>query len=217
MPSPAPTHATLSSPPRTSRNVPADDNSDNNHDDYNQQIIKTFGYNPNDINSIIDFVDKNIDRNEIIDWYSDQENYSKLQVVSPAHGHKKIDLHNKLVATLGRLGIKWGTRQIKDKLYHIDMAFRKAAGLWRVGLTGRNNKSAKAEQLLVCPYFDKLSRVLSTSAAENPPPFRVSGRRGQDIIQDDDVHVVGEDDEEVIENHFAVVEDELEENIGGRA
>ncbi|KAF9546132.1 hypothetical protein EC957_010118 [Mortierella hygrophila] len=253
MPSPAPTHVTLSSSTRASRkrqlvDVPADDNSDKNHNNYIKQIIKTFGYNPNDINSIIAFVDKNIDHsllndndsgsgkkkgkgkiairgfsvnsfwlkpgiNELIDWYSDQENYSKLQVVTPRHSHKKIDLRNELLVIVGRLGVKWSAKQITAKIYHTDLAFRKAVGLWRVGLKGRNNKSAKAEQLLVCPYFDKLSRVLSKSAAKNPPPFRLSGRRGQDIIQDDDAHVVGEDGEEVIEN--PVVEDELEENTSG--
>ncbi|KAG0281038.1 hypothetical protein BGZ95_007238 [Linnemannia exigua] len=250
MPSPAPTHASPSSSSRTSRkrqlsDVPADDNSDNNHDDNSQQIIETFGYNPNDINSIIDFVDKNIDHsllnnndskkkegkgkrakrgfhansfwlkagmNEFIDWYSGQENYSKLQVVAPLHGHKKTDVHNELVAILGRLGIKWNAEQAKSNIYNTDTAFRKAAGLWRVGLTGRNDKSAKAEQLLVCPYFDKLSRVMSESAAKNPPPFRESGCRGQDNFQDNDVHVVGEVGDEVNESHLSVVEDELEEN-----
>ncbi|KAK3827379.1 MAG: hypothetical protein J3R72DRAFT_490358 [Linnemannia gamsii] len=249
MPSPAPTHANPSSSPSSSRkrqlsDVPADDNSDNNYDDNSQQIIEAFGYNPNNIDSIIDFINKNIDHSllnnndskkkegrgkrakrglstnsfwlkagmdHFIDWYSDQENYNKLQVVAPAHGHKKTDVHNELVAFLGRQGVKWNAEQVKSNIYNTDVAFRKAAGLWRVGLTGRNDRSAKAEQLLVCPYFDKLSGVMSESAAKNPPPFRESGCRGQDIIQDDDVYVVGEDGNEVNENHSTVVEDELEE------
>jgi hypothetical protein len=53
---------------------------------------------------------------------------------------------------------------------------------------------------------------MSESATKNTPPFRESGCRGQDIIQDDDVHVVDEDGEKVNDNHFTVVEDELEEN-----
>lgn len=150
--------------------------------------------------------------NEFINWYTDQENYSKLQVVAPVHGRKKTDVYNELVAFLGRRGIKWTAEQAKSNIYNTDTAFRKAAGLWRVGLTGRNDKSAKAEQLLVCPYFDKLNGVMSESAAKNPPPFRESGCRGQDIIQDDDDHVVNEDGDEVNENHFTVVEDESEEN-----
>ncbi|KAG9063351.1 hypothetical protein KI688_004233 [Linnemannia hyalina] len=149
--------------------------------------------------------------NEFIDWYSDEGNYSKLQVIASLHGHKETDVHNELVTTLG-LGTKWNTEQAKSNIYNTDTAFRKAAGLWRVGLTGRNDKSAKVEQLLVCPYFDKLSRVVPESAAKNPPPFRESGCRGQDTIQDDDIYVVGEDGEEVNDTHFTVIEDELEEN-----
>ncbi|KAG0365575.1 hypothetical protein BGX24_004051, partial [Mortierella sp. AD032] len=61
MPPPALSRAIISSPPpshqkRQLSDVPSHDNSDNNNDhDYSQQIIKTFDYNPDDINSIIDF------------------------------------------------------------------------------------------------------------------------------------------------------------------
>ncbi|KAF8944789.1 hypothetical protein BGZ47_003683 [Haplosporangium gracile] len=244
MPAPAPTHSNPPSSPPSSRkrqlsDVPADNNS--------HQIIDTYGYNPNSIDSIIDFINKNIDHSllnnndskkkegrgkrakrglntnsfwlkagmdHFVDWYSDQENYNKLQVVAPTYGHKKTDVHNEIVAFLGRLGVKWNAEQAKSDIYNTDVAFRKAAGLWQVGLTGRIDRSAKAEQLLVCPYFDKLSEVMSESAAKNPPPFRESGCRGQDIIQAGDVHVVGEDGEdgdEFDENHFTIVEDESEE------
>ncbi|KAF9407160.1 hypothetical protein BGZ94_002803 [Podila epigama] len=177
-------------------------NSDKELNNEDRAIFDQYGYNPNKIASITAFIEKHLgpallDNNkfprksrwskrpfptnsvwlkagmdEFIDWYSNPENYEKLQIAAHTFGRKKCDVHREAVVELGLKGFVWTVDQIKHNIQQADKSFRKAMGIWKDGLTGRHDRSAKALQLLACPYFDKLCGVLSSCAPKNhPPPY----------------------------------------------
>lgn len=146
----------------------------------------------------------------LLDWYTIPDNYKRLHNKNPTHGNKVKDVQMVIAKFINDAhtpeGLNWTWTDVKNTIGYIKKQYRKAKAMKTK--TGEGSlgplpeDTLRARMLKVCPEFDRLDPVLSTSLSTNPLPFMQTGSD----VETDVVTVDNEDD---------IEDDNFDEDLSG--
>ncbi|KAF9273844.1 hypothetical protein BGZ74_004615 [Mortierella antarctica] len=144
----------------------------------------------------------------LFDWITDPHNWARMQKKNPVAGQKQQDIRNEICQLVNRKhNTNWTEPQVKSKITYVKKKYREAAAL---NSTGEGTSSVRQKQEEVCPLFERLHPVLGSSLSANPPPFRQSGSKRDEIASSDDSDEessdldVQEEASSVTDDHYSV-------------
>ncbi|KAF9200166.1 hypothetical protein BGZ59_003444 [Podila verticillata] len=124
----------------------------------------------------------------LIDWYTDYDNYKRLNAVRPTPGNKPIDVRKEIAAAVNNAeGTDWTEVTVKSKLQYVRKRYMEAKAL-KVSSTGEGTigtVTLDSRVKEICPVYERLATVLSGSLVNNgPPPVQAGSKRGMTFDED---------------------------------
>ncbi|KAG0052083.1 hypothetical protein BGZ83_003016 [Gryganskiella cystojenkinii] len=107
----------------------------------------------------------------VVDWISNPQNYCRLINPRPVSGSRVQDIHQEIVNWIKeKQGLDLGTSQVKSKIGYIKRKYHEALVL--NSPEAGDNILERQEDL--CPPFQRLHAVFSSSLSLNPPQGRTT-------------------------------------------